>query len=496
MWLETVYNTQMLTVHNLSFSHDAHQIFDDVSFSVMDNQKVCLIGPNGAGKSTLLKILCKQETPQTGKIEITGTIGIVPQEVKHDPVMEASPTIQEYLNPDHTKHDYELHQMLSGVELIGLDLQSAPNSLSGGQKTRLALARALLAQPDILLLDEPTNFLDTKGKQWVMGFLSTYPKTLILISHDLELLDKYIDKILFVNAQLSKIEEYKGNYTQAIEQRAQKDSLLRKQVHLEQRNISRLEESAKKVGVRQRIILQRRVHKLKEKLPDLPPEIKVIRFKLPVPAVVGALPLKATNICKSYGEKQVLKGVNLTIERGECVALIGPNGVGKSTLIKILMNLIKPDEGEVYRESNLKVGYYSQEFENLDFEKNLLETAHEVSNAPESVTRPILARFLFPANKVYQKIGTLSGGEKTRLSIALLLLQDYNLLILDEPTTYLDMLSQRIILQVLKDYQGALLIVSHTEDFIAELQPSRVLILPENHFDIWSEDLLEKVSNT
>jgi len=486
----------MLSVHNLSFAHNAHQIFDDVTFSVLDGQKVGLIGPNGAGKSTLLKILCKQETSQSGKIEITGTIGIVPQEIKHDPVMEASKTIQEYLNPDHSRLDYELHKMLAGVELGELDIESSPTVLSGGQKTRLALAKALLAQPDILLLDEPTNFLDTKGKKWVMGFLSNYPKTLILISHDLELLDKYIDKILFVNGHLKKVEEYKGNYTQAIALRAEKDATLKKQVHVEQRNIARLEESTRVVGVRQRIMLQRRIHKLKEKLPDLPPEVRSIQFKLPEPAVVGALPIKAINISKSYGEKQVLKGVNISIERGECVALIGQNGVGKSTLIKILMGYLEPDTGEIFREPNLKVGYYSQEFENLDFKKNLLETAMGVSNCPESVVRPVLARFLFPASKVYQEVGTLSGGEKTRLSIALLLLQDYNLLILDEPTTYLDIMSQSIILQVLKDYHGALLIVSHTEDFISELKPKRALILPENYFDIWSEDFLDRVSST
>ncbi|MFA5933162.1 MAG: ABC-F family ATP-binding cassette domain-containing protein [Microgenomates group bacterium] len=486
----------MLSVHNLSFSHNAHTIFDDVSFTITDGQKVGLIGSNGAGKSTLLKILCKQELAQSGKIEITGTIGIVPQEVKHDPIMESAVTIREYLNPDGTKQDYELYKMITGVELSELDMDSSPKVLSGGQKTRLALARALLAQPDILLLDEPTNFLDTEGKKWVMGFLSNYPKTLILISHDLELLDKHINKILYVDTQLHKIEEYRGNYTQALEQRAEKEATLRKQVHVEQRNISRLEESAKGMGVRQRINLQKRVHKLKEKLPDLPPEVKAIKFRLPEPATVGALPIKALNISKSYGEKEILKGINLSIERGECVALIGPNGVGKSTFIKILMGILEPNEGEIFKESNLKVGYYSQEFENLDFEKNLLETAMNMSHQPESVVRPLLASFLFPGSKVHQKIGTLSGGEKTRLSIALLLLQDYNLLILDEPTTYLDMMSQKIILQVLKEYQGALLIVSHTEEFIAELAPKRALILPENYFDVWSEDLLERVSHT
>lgn len=484
----------MLSVRNLSFSYNSHLVFDDVSFSVQDGQKVGLIGPNGAGKSTLLKILCQQEVINRGKIEITGTIGVVPQEVKHDPIMEVCKTIREYLDPDDAKRDYELFKILTGVELSDLDLQSAPHNLSGGQKTRLALARALLSEPDILLLDEPTNFLDIEGKKWVMGFLGNYPKTLILISHDLELLDKHIDKILFVDSRQSKVEEYRGNYTQALEQRAEKEGLLRKQVHVESRNILRLEEAIKKVGVKQRIVLQRRVVRLKEALPDLPPEVRAIKFKLPDPAVVGALPLKTINISKSYGGKTILENINLVIERGEKVALIGPNGVGKSTLIKILMGLLTPDSGEVIKDSNLKVGYYSQEFETMNFNQTILETAKSAADVSDAVARPILGRFLFPSHKIGQQAGTLSGGEKTRLSIALLLLQDYNLLILDEPTTYLDMMSQSIILQVLKDYQGAILIVSHTEDFIKELQPNRALILPENYFDYWSEDFLEKVS--
>lgn len=486
----------MISVQNLSFTHGSRLIFDDINFSIMENTKVGLIGPNGAGKSTLLKLLCKQEIPNAGKIEVIGSIGMVPQEVKHDPIMESCSTIREYLNPGHTKHDFELHKMISGVELLGISLEGSPNTLSGGQKTRLALSRALLAQPDILLLDEPTNFLDIEGKKWVMGFLANYPKTLILISHDLELLDKHIDKILLVDAHLGKIEEYKGNYTKALAQREEKENLLKKRVSLEQRNINRLEESAKGIGVRQRIILQRRVSRLKEKLPDLPPELKTIRFKLPDPANIEGLPLKAIDICKSYGEKNLLNNVNISIEQGECVALIGPNGVGKSTFIKILMGLISPDSGDVQRGYNLKVGYYSQEFENLDFKKTLLQTALEAANNSQASARPVLARFLFPAEKVNQEVGTLSGGEKTRLSIALLLLADYNLLILDEPTTYLDMMSQSIILQVLKDYKGAVLIVSHTEDFISELKPSRALILPENYFNVWSEDLLERVSQT
>lgn len=484
----------MLSVRNLSFSHNSHVIFDNVSFSITDGQKVGLIGPNGAGKSTLLKILCKQEKNYIGKVEVAGSIGVVPQEVKHDPVMEASSTIRDYLDPESFRQDYELHKMMRGVALEEFSLETPPNNLSGGQKTRLALSKALLEEPDLLLLDEPTNFLDIKGKEWVMNFLSNYKKTLILISHDLELLNKHIDKILFVNASLKQIEEYKGNYSKALELRAEKEEVLRNQVHVEQQNINRLSESIKVVGVRQRIQLQKRVARMKGSLPDLPPEVRAIKINLPTPSIVGALPIKAINISKSYGDKRVLANINLSIERGERVALIGPNGVGKSTFIKILMGLVKQDQGDILKDQNLKVGYYSQEFETMDFCKNILDTARTVGDLSDSIVRPVLARFLFPLHKLSQEVGTLSGGEKTRLSIALLLLSDYNLLILDEPTTYLDTMSQRIILQALKEYKGAILIVSHTEEFIKELEPQRALLLPENYFDYWSENLLEKVS--
>ncbi len=484
----------MISVRNLSFSYNSTPIFEDINFSITDGAKVGLIGPNGAGKSTLLKILCQQEIPDKGIIEITGTIGSVPQEVKHDPIMESSQTIREYLDPENTRHDYELFRMISGVELSDLNLESSPKDLSGGQKTRLALSRALLSEPDILLLDEPTNFLDTEGKKWVMNFLRTYPNTLILISHDLELLDRDIDKILFVDSHKNAVEEHKGNYTQALARRGEKKELLEKQVHVENQNIQRLEKAITKVGVRQRVILQRRVVRMKDKLPELPPEVRAIKFKLPIPANVGGLPLRAINISKSYGDKNILDKVNITIERGEKVALIGPNGVGKSTLIKILMGLLEPDSGEIIKDSYLKVGYFSQEFETMDFDKTILETARGSADLPDHIVRPVLGSFLFFAEKVNQKVGTLSGGEKTRLSIALLLLQDYNLLILDEPTTYLDVMSQSIILQVLKEYKGAILIVSHTEDFIKDLKLNRVLVLPENRFDLWSEDFLERIS--
>ena len=216
----------MISVRDLSFSHGADLIFDGASFSVDKNQKVGLVGPNGAGKTTLLKILAKVETPDVGKLEVIGSLAWVPQEVKHNPILETSRTVREYLDAENIRGDYELRKLLDGLELSRLNLLVSPNKLSGGQKTKLALARALLAEPEILLLDEPTNYLDIQGKQWVMNFLSTYPKTLILISHDMNLLDRYIDKVLAIDTQYKKIEEYKGNYSKYLKLKAEKDALL------------------------------------------------------------------------------------------------------------------------------------------------------------------------------------------------------------------------------------------------------------------------------
>jgi ATPase subunit of ABC transporter with duplicated ATPase domains len=216
----------------------------------------------------------------------------------------------------------------------------------------------------------------------------------------------------------------------------------------------------------------------------MPPAVKKINMQLPEPAWVGEVPFMVKNLCKSYGEKKILIDINFDIKRGERIALMGQNGAGKSTLIKILMGMLIQDSGEIIKDEKIKIGYYSQEFETFDMEKNLLETVKDKCEMTEAQLRCLLGRFLFPGQKVFQKISTLSGGEKTRLSIATLLAKNYNLLILDEPTTYLDVLSQRLILEALKFYQGAMIIVSHTPEFIAELKPSRKFLLPENKMEL------------
>jgi ATPase subunit of ABC transporter with duplicated ATPase domains len=479
----------MIRAKDLSFSYGTTPIFDQVNFHIQDHTKVGIVGTNGSGKSTLLKLISGLDSPDSGLLQVDGKVEGVPQEVKTDPILDSAPTIRYYLNPHGQYPDYRLRQLLAGLEMSTLDLGLTPKNLSGGQKTKLAIIRALLLQPDILLLDEPTNFLDTAGKKWVMSFLDRYPKTLIIISHDLSLLDHSINKILYLNPQTHHIDEYAGNYTRFLELKQEKEDLLKRQVASQQQHIRRMQQGVLKMshfksgkGVRQRLNLERRLEAAIASLPQLPPEAKKIKLVLPDPAWVGSLPLWVKSVSKSFGAKVVLKQVTLDINRGERIALQGPNGAGKSTLIKIIMGLLPPDSGEVIRDPKLNIGYYSQEFENFDMNLTLLETMRLRCQMGPDQARPILGRFLFPGDKVFQKVSLLSGGEKTRLSIALLLAQNYNLLILDEPTTYLDPLSQRVILDAIKVYQGALLVVSHTPEFITELLPSRQLLLPENKF--------------
>lgn len=490
----------MIQVKNLTFAH-LRPIFTDVSFTVGDNQIVGIAGPNGAGKSTLFKLLMREEHPKEGNIIIDGNVVLVPQEIKYDPTLEKCLTAREYLDEHYIKDDREILNILHGLEMVDIELYESPKQLSGGQKTKLAIARALLLEPDILLLDEPTNFLDTKGKLWVMKFLSEYPKTLILVSHDIELMDSAIDKIITIDPHKAQIEEYKGTYSQFLKLKEQHDALFRRQIVNETKHVKRMEKSLvglmsrkSEKGVRQRVQLQKRIARIKETLPPMPREARGIKINLPEPQPLSDIPIRVNNISKSYEDKVILNDLTLTIQKGEKMALVGLNGAGKSTFIKILMGITDPDQGTIEKADKLKIGYYTQEFETLDFSQNLIETVSAIKAMPEEKIRAHLAAFLFSGDRVFQKVGSLSGGEKTRLSIALLLLENYNMLILDEPTTYLDVMSQRIILESIKRYTGTILIVSHTEDFIKELKPDRALLLPEQKITHWEDELLEKVS--
>lgn len=480
----------MIKVENLLFKWTDKAIFDGVSFVVNDGEKVGLVGSNGAGKTTLFKIIAGLEQGDDGRVVVDKKITFVPQEIKSDPIMDSSKNILDYLNSPQ-KADYEVRRVLSGLGLEKLELNGEAKVLSGGQKTRLALARAVLSEAKILLLDEPTNFLDEKGKRWVADFMARSKATILIISHDLELLSSSLDKIFYINPQTKSIDIYSGSYKDFVKLKEEKEGLLKRQIETEEKHIKQMKKGLIKMahfkskkGIRIKLMIQRRVEKMEAEMPEMPAEAKKIKLNLPEPMWVGELPIYVKNLNKSFGNKKVLENVSLTITRGERTALIGPNGVGKSTLIKILLGDLVPDSGEVVRDEKLKWGYYCQELTDLNPNISLLETIRELGgDLNEGQIRGILGKMLFPGDKIFQKVGGLSGGEKTRLSIARLLAQNFNFLVLDEPTTYLDPLSQRLILDSIKSYKGALLIVSHNPEFIEELEVNQKLFLPENRIE-------------
>ena len=453
-----------------------------------------LVGPNGSGKSTLLSIIRGEEEGYTGDVELTGTVALVPQEIKHDPEMDKASVVRDYVDPDKRYEDYKIKKMLNGLEL-DVELNHDPKTLSGGQKTKLALARALFQSPDLLLLDEPTNFMDVAGKNWVMNFLAEYDGAVIVISHDLELMDNALDKVLAISPHNSTVEEYTGTYSDYTRLKSEKDERTKRELRIKSLHLKKAEERYQNMRtVPAKAVLRRKIERERLTLPEAPQELKKIKISLPTPKRVGELPLKASEISKSFEGQVVLESIDFSVIRGDKIAIIGKNGSGKSTLIKILLGMLEPDKGEVVRNDDLSVGYYSQEFETFDFEKTVLETFCEFTNKDEGYARGFLGKFLFSGDKVFQTIGSLSGGEKTRLSIAVLTAQDNNLLILDEPTTYLDVLSQRIILEALKEYQGTMVIVSHTTEFVEELKPNKAFIFPEQRMVLWDPKYLERVT--
>ena len=485
----------MLQVIDLAFGYGEKSLYKGVNFIVGRGQKVGLIGPNGSGKSTLLSIIRGEEDGYTGKIKLLGNVTLVPQEIKHDPDMEKSLTVKNYIDSNNKLLDYEIHKMLKGLEL-DVDLESDPKTLSGGQKTKLALARALFAKPDILLLDEPTNFMDKSGKDWVMRFLADYQGTIIVISHDLELMDSAIDKVLAIAPYNSTIEEYKGTYSDYVRLKKEKEENLRKERLIKEKHLKRMKEDYLRMAQydSKKSVRRRQIDREKKALPEAPQEIRKISIRLPEPKKVGEIPIRTVGVSKSYGDLKILNDLNFTIVRHERIVLVGSNGTGKSTFIKILVGMIRPDSGEVIGNPELSIGYYSQEFETFDFSKTVIETFCGKTNRDEGFARGFLAKFLFSGNKVFQSVGSLSGGEKTRLSIACLMGKDNNLLILDEPTTYLDLLSQRVILESLKEYKGTMIVVSHTAEFIKELAPHKAFIFPEQKMVFWDDELLDRLN--
>ncbi|MHB1006471.1 MAG: ABC-F family ATP-binding cassette domain-containing protein [Chloroflexota bacterium] len=534
----------MLTVENVSLALGGRPILSDVSFRIAKGEKVGLVGVNGAGKSTLLKIIAGQTPPDGGNIARPASLGYLPQEpraafrpeqtVLHC-LLEArgllalsqqlestaqamaglpasSPdlakTIARYgqaqLEWEHLG-GYEAEslarRLLDGLGLGHVDLNQHFANLSGGQKTRLALAALLFRRPELLVLDEPTNHLDRTSAGWLMDFLVGLSGTVLLVSHDLSLLDRAINRVLRVDERTGELEVYRGNYSAYLSQREARRVLAEKQARLAGRQMSQLQATADRwrSGTRatQAKQIEKRIERLRETLPEQVSASKGPKLHTLATAATGRMVLEVADLWKAYGDNIVLMGVNFALERGQKLALLGPNGAGKTTLLRTIAGKMEMDAGTVELGHNVRIGYYAQEHEALNPAASVLDEARLSAAVAgpggamtDSQLRSFLGTFLFTGAKVLQSVGTLSGGERTRLALAKLFLERANLLLLDEPTNNLDVASQAALLQALKAYTGTLVIVCHAADFMAELAPQRALVLPGGECSFFDPSLI------
>ncbi len=497
----------MLTIRDLRKTVGGRTLFENASMQVNYGERVALVGPNGAGKSTLFSILLSTDTPDAGTVERDQwtMIGYLPQEseaVGDESVMdiatgragdvaalekrlhelESAGAVDgaEYMEA-HAKHealcdpqvDAKAKKMLSGLGYRESDFGRAAREMSGGWIMRAHLARLLVMEPDLLLLDEPTNHLDLLSLLWLQNYLKTYSGAVLMISHDRQFMDEIVETVHEISEQ--KLVHYKGNYSEFLRQREANYEQQQAAYKNQQKEIAALREFydrfrsvASKASQAMSKLKQIERMELIEK-PTQPR--KPFRFQIPQPPRGGQRAITLEAIHMAYGTHKVYAGLDLMIERGERTVLVGPNGSGKSTLLKILADVVPFQKGERKLGHNAKIGYFSQHrADTLDANKTVLEEV--LNSAPmirEDEARGILGSFLFRKDDIYKKTGVLSGGEKSRLNLIKFLVDPPNLLLMDEPTTHLDIHTVESLILALAAYEGTLVFISHDVHFIRQI---------------------------
>lgn len=503
----------ILSCQNISKSFGTDEILKNVSFHIEENEKAAVVGINGAGKSTLLKIIMKQENPDEGEVTLAKdkTIGYLAQyqdvsghhtiyeevlDSKRDMIemeerlrnMEAQmntlsgEALEQLLDTYHKlSHEFEqvngyayrseVTGILKGLGFTEEEFDKKMSELSGGQKTRVSLGKLLVTKPDILLLDEPTNHLDIESIRWLETFLMNYKGAVLIVSHDRYFLDRVVSKVVEIFQHKGYV--YQGNYSDYAKKKAAIRAAMIKQYYNQQREIRHQEEVIAKLKSFNREKSIKRAES-REKLLDKIERIEKptedntdIRIVLEPNVVSGNDVLKVEGLTKAFPPLQLFSGINFEVKRGERVALIGNNGTGKTTILKIINELVSPDAGTVTLGSNVHIGYYDQEHQQLHMEKTIFdEIADDYPDLNNTKVRNVLAAFLFTDDDVYKRIEDLSGGERGRVALAKLMLSDANFLILDEPTNHLDITSKEILEEALKNYTGTVFFVSHDRYFI------------------------------
>ena len=508
----------MITINGLSVHFPGGYLFRDIGFVVGNRDRIGLVGKNGAGKSTLMKVMAGKQEYESGSVVISAgqTIGYLPQEMvpsSQVSVLEEALTAFDVLNrmektleqlsikiaesTDYESKEYEnllqthselserivmmgadnrqaeTEKILLGLGFLHSDFSRKMTEFSSGWQMRVELAKLLLQKPEVLLLDEPTNHLDIESIQWLENFLRSYYGAVILVSHDRTFLDNITTRTIEITA--GKIYDYKTNYSEYVKLHAERMEQQQSRLNNQQKQIAQTEKfierfrykATKSKQVQSRIKLLEKMDKIE--IDDI--DTSSIHFRFPPAPHSGKVVLETELLNKNYGEKIVLKEVNILIEKGEKVAFVGKNGEGKSTLSKIIVGETESSGGVCRLGHAVSIGYFAQnQAALLDGEKTVFETIDEVAVGDvRTRIRNILGSFLFDENDIEKKVKVLSGGEKTRLALAKLLLEPVNLLVLDEPTNHLDMLSKDILKMALMQYDGTLIVVSHDRDFLQGL---------------------------
>jgi len=530
----------VITAHAIELRVGARVLLEEASFRIAAGDRIGLVGRNGAGKTTLTKTLAGETLPTGGQITRSGDVGYLPQDttagdlamLAMDRVLSAR-GLDEIVNAmretegamasaiDETRDaamerysrlearfsaaggyaaESEAHRITSNLGLDDRVLGQTLGTLSGGQRRRVELARILFSGVDTLLLDEPTNHLDGDSILWLRDYLRTYAGGFIVISHDVELLRATVNKVFYLDANRAELDQYNLGYAAYLVQRETDEKRRkRERANTEKKaavlllQADKMRAKATKAVAAQN--MARRAQRMLSSLDEVRASDKVAHLRFPDPAPCGKTPLTATGLSKSYGSQEVFTDVGLAIDRGSRVVILGLNGAGKTTLLRMLAGIDAPDTGEVHAGHGLKLGYYAQEHETLDLDRTVLENLR--SSAPDltdTQVRSVLGSFLFSGDDADKPAHVLSGGEKTRLALAALVVSSANVLLLDEPTNNLDPASRAEILGALRSYAGAVVLVSHDEGAVEALNPERVVLLPDGDEDHWSSDYLDLIS--
>ncbi|MFP7365731.1 ABC-F family ATP-binding cassette domain-containing protein [Corynebacterium callunae] len=515
---------------------------------VQPGDRIGLVGRNGAGKTTTMRILSGETQPFGGSVTTSGEIGYLPQDSREGNIeqtardrvlsargldqlradIERQQEIMETTS-DEGKRDAairkysrleEQYQALGGYEAdseaaqicdnLGLEariLDQKLKTLSGGQRRRVELAQILFAATNgsgksktTLLLDEPTNHLDADSISWLRGFLSKHEGGLIMISHDVELLEAVCNKIWYLDAVRGEADVYNMGFAKYKDARATDEARRRRERANAEKKASALKDQAARLGAKatkaaaaKQMIA--RAEKMMGSLDEIRVADRVAHISFPEPAPCGKTPLNATGLTKMYGSLEVFAGVDLAIDKGSRVVVLGFNGAGKTTLLKLLAGVERTDgEGGIVSGHGLKIGYFAQEHDTIDPDKSVWQnTIDACPDADEQDLRSLLGAFMFTGEQLSQPAGTLSGGEKTRLALATLVSSRANVLLLDEPTNNLDPVSREQVLDALRTYTGAVVLVTHDPGAVKALEPERVIVLPDGTEDLWNDQYMEIV---